>query len=388
MFQFIIVIIICMLGGIEVDLFIPSFPEMRQIFHLSHFQVQLTLSVNFIAYCICSFFAGTMGDRFNKRTVILTGLIIFVLGSVLCVYATNINMLILGRFLQGAGMSAPSVLAYTIIIDTYPIEKQAAKLGILNGIVTIAMAFAPTIGSYINLYFGWRGNFALLLAVGLICLITSYIGLRSRKGDPSVSLSPKSYLPLLRSPKLLTFTGCICFAIVPFWVFVGMSSILYIENLGVSLKHFGFYQGAIAGVFSILSLLSPKILSIFGQRRCLYAGIFMCCVTVILILLLVFLKVRNPLLITGVMLVMAMGVLFPVNILFPLAIEVLEKAKGRSNALIQAGRLVITSLSLQLVGYFYQGTFLPIGLTMALFFILFLLMFGILLRNKWITLHS
>ena len=388
MFQFIIVLIICMLGGVEVDLFIPSFPEMRQVFHLSPFQVQLTLSVNFLAFCLCSLFAGTLGDRFNRRTIILGGLVLFVLGSMLCVSAVNIDMLIIGRFFQGAGIAGPAVLGYAVIIDTYPFEKQASMLGILNGIVTIAMAFAPTIGSYINLFFGWRGNFFLLLGLGIICLITSTIGLPHRKGDPLISLSPKSYWPLLRSPKLMTFASCICFAIVPFWVFVGMSSILYIESLGVSLAHFGYYQGAIAGIFSIFSLLSPKILDAFGQRRCFYAGTLLMGIAIILILLIALLEIHNPLIITGAMLVMATGVVFPINILFPLSVEVIENTKGRTSALIQAGRLVIASFCLQLVSYFYHGTFLPIGLVMVAFLTLCLILIRVLIRKKWVTLQG
>ncbi|HVV68295.1 MAG TPA: multidrug effflux MFS transporter [Gammaproteobacteria bacterium] len=388
MFQFIIVLIICILAGVEVDLFIPSFPEMRQVFHLSPFQVQLTLSVNFLAFCICSLFAGTLGDRFNRRTIILGGLILFVLGSLLCVSAVNIDMLILGRFFQGTGIAGPAVLGYAVIADTYPIEKQASMLGILNGIITIAMAFAPTIGSYVNLYFGWHGNFVLLLSLGIICLITSAIGLPSRKGDPSIRLSPKSYWPLLCSRKLMTFIACICFAITPYWVFVGMSSILYMESLGVSLKQFGFYQGAIAAVFSILSLLSPKILAAFGQRRCLYTGIILTGVAIIFILLIALFQVHNPLIITGAMLILAAGILFPINISFPLAVDVIENAKGRSTALIQAGRLLLSSLCLQLVSYFYHGTFLPIGLVMTIFLSLSLILITVLIRKQWLTLHS
>src|SRR4051812_1297398 len=110
MFRFFTVLMICILAGAEVDLFTPSFPELQRIFHLSPFMVQFTLSANFVAYCICSLFAGTLGDRYSKRSVILVSLGVFTLGSLLCVSALNYSTLIIGRILQGAGISGPAVL--------------------------------------------------------------------------------------------------------------------------------------------------------------------------------------------------------------------------------------------------------------------------------------
>src|SRR5690349_5557818 len=102
--RFITILLIEILAGSEVDLFIPSFPELQKVFELSPVMVQLTLSVNFIAYCLCSLFTGTMGDRYNRRHVMLAGLLIFVIGSFFCMTATHFALLLVGRFLQGAGI--------------------------------------------------------------------------------------------------------------------------------------------------------------------------------------------------------------------------------------------------------------------------------------------
>ena len=114
------ILVIGVLAGAEVDLFTPSFPELKQVFNLSPFLVFLTVSINFISYCVCSLFAGTLGDRFNRRTVMLSSLSIFILGSFCCVFANHFSILILGRFLQGAGMAGPAVLGYVIIADLTP----------------------------------------------------------------------------------------------------------------------------------------------------------------------------------------------------------------------------------------------------------------------------
>jgi len=387
MFRFITILFIEILAGMEVDLFIPSFPELQEVFDLSPFLVQLTLSVNFISYCICSLFAGTLGDRYNRRHVMLGSLAIFVFGSIFCVFAPNFSILLLGRLLQGIGMAGPAVLAFVLIADEYPIEKQASIIGIYNGICNLSVAVAPVLGSYVNLFFNWRGNFVLLLILGIISLVMGYFTIPNRKPDPSISLSLKSYWPLLASAKLMTYVLGISFLAVPYWVFVGMSPVLYMEDMGVPLTHFGFYQGAIAGVFSLISLLSPKILTAFGQRNCLFYSEILCFITTSIMLLIALFGIHQPMIITASMLVLAAVVVFPFNILYPLSLEIIPNSKARTAALMNAGRLSLTALALSCVSYIYAGTFLPIGITIFITTSIALGFFSIFHRKKWIDLN-
>ena len=170
---FIAVIFIEFLAGMEIDIFIPSYPELQKEFSLSPAIVQLCLSLNFITYCVGSLYAGALGDRYGSRKVIICGLTIFVIGSIFCCFATNFALILIGRVLQGLGMSAPASLGYVVIAERYAAEKQASMLGILNGFITIGMAFAPVIGSFIAIYYGWRGNFTALLILALISLVLS-----------------------------------------------------------------------------------------------------------------------------------------------------------------------------------------------------------------------
>src|SRR3984957_13976831 len=102
--KFLTILIMCILAGAEVDLFIPSFPELQRVFDLSPFLVEFTLGANFCAYCIGSLLAGNLGDYFGRRPVILAGCLIFILGSLVCVYAPNFWILIFARGLKGPGI--------------------------------------------------------------------------------------------------------------------------------------------------------------------------------------------------------------------------------------------------------------------------------------------
>ncbi len=358
---FFTVIILQILVGAEVDLFIPSLPEMQEVFGLSPFAVEMVLSLNLVAYCLASLVVGNLGDRYGRRPVLLLGLGLFLVGSLMCVIACNFSWLLVGRILQGLGAAAPSVLCYLFIADLYPVHEQQQKAGVLHGMVTLAMAAAPIAGSYIARSFGWRGNFSALLLFGLFSLLLSVCYLPKGAADPRVKLSVRAYLPLFRSKKFLLYLVTICFAIQTYWVFIGLSPLLYIETLGVPLTSFGFYQGALAGCFAFLSLASSYFLKKFGERRCLFFSIALLFAFFIGCLVLIIGDTRNPMAITGVFLCMSAGLVFPINILWPLSLDVIPSAKGRSAALMTSFRFLFTSAGLQVASFFYNDSFIPLG---------------------------
>lgn len=370
MYKFITVLFIQILCGMEMDLFIPSLPELQSVFQVSPAIVQTTLSINFTAFCICSLFAGSLGDKYNRRHILLMGLGLFVLGSIVCVFAPTFTVLILGRLLQGIGISAPAILSFPVLLEEYSETKQAGVMGIINGAKTLAMAVAPVIGSLVNLYFNWRGNFSVLLGLGIACLITSYFAIPSRIGDKTISLSLKSYLPLLRSRQYLILILGISLLTSANWMFMGMAPILYIEDLGVPLNHFGYYQGALSLTFTVVCILSPVIYHRYNQRKCLLFGLSVSAFSLLLILLMMVFKVHTALFITAAMIVLSIGIVFPINILYPGSLTVVHNTKGRSAGLGQAIVLILTALWVEMASYFYNHEFTPIGSVMiiSLFF--------------------
>jgi DHA1 family bicyclomycin/chloramphenicol resistance-like MFS transporter len=364
MFKYITVLLILILYAVEVDIFIPSFPELQQVFNLTPFLVQQTLSINLIAYCVFCLITGVLGDRFNRRTIILTSLSVFLIGSICCVFAHHFGMLLFGRLLQGIGIAAPSTLAWVVLFDAYPKEKQAGVMGTLNGSMTLAMVLAPVVGSYVNLYFNWRANFTIILMLSILCLITSFLAIPSKPGNPSVSTAFNAYWPLLRSRKLMTMILGICLIIVPYWVFIGMAPILYMESMSVSLQHFGLYQGSLSIPFGMISVLSPMLLKRFGHKNCFNFGKWVCFVSAILIIGLGMLKIDNPMMITAVLLLFSLGAVFPINILYPISLELIDNSKAKTAALLQAMRLMLTAVMLELVSYFYRDNFMSLAVAM------------------------
>jgi DHA1 family bicyclomycin/chloramphenicol resistance-like MFS transporter len=365
---FLTILLTIILAGAEVDLFIPSFPDLIYQFNLSPLSVQLTLSMNFLSYCVSSLFVGNLGDRYGRKPVIIGGLVIFILGSIFCVFASSFPLLVIGRFLQGIGMAGPSVLGYVVIADIIPKEKQAGLMGTLNGAITFAMAFAPVVGSYINIYFGWQGNFVVLLGLGILSLIMSILFIpNTAKLNKAVALSLKGYLPLLTSWPFMRLFLILCMLVSCYWVFIGIGPILYMEDMNVPIEHFGFYQGAIAAIFSIMSIVSPMILKKASQTTCLHLGLWSLMALSFVLLGISLFILDTPWIITLAMSLYVMPFVFPINIMYLESLDILPDFKGRAAALITCGRLAFSAIGVEVVSYFYTGTFLPIAVFIFIF---------------------
>lgn len=376
------VMLMDLLAGMEFDLFVPSFPELQHHFNLTPFYVEALLSINFIGYCLSLFFIGGLADRYGRKPIILFGLIAFIIGSIFCLLTASYNIFLIGRFLQGVGIAAPTILSFLIIADAYPLKKQQFLMSMLNGVMNISVAIAPVIGSYITLYFHWQGNFTTLLLLGLITLVMTIIFVPTHKPtEHKETLSWRGYISIFQSkPLLLLMTNCLLL-FVPYWIFVGMSPLLYMKDLGVSLAHFGYYQGVLALVFGFGSLFFGLIMNQFDQKKMLLFSNQIFIASLVTIALVTFLK-TNPLLLTLAFVIFIIGQIIPSNILGPVCLNFMPQAKARVSAIIQGGRLVFTALSLQLAGHFYQGSFRSIGIIILTFIFLGVVTLFFVIRNR------
>ncbi len=377
------IILMDILSGMEFDLFVPSFPELQSQFNLSPFWVEALLSVNFAGYCLSLFFVGSLADRYGRKPIILLGLMVFVIGSTLCLWVPSYEFLLMGRFLQGVGISAPAILSFLIIADSYPLKQQQSLMGILNGLFNFAAGAAPVLGSYIALYFHWQGNFMTLLVLGLMTLVMTLFFIPTHKLPArKETLSLRGYIPLFQSKPLLLLIVHIVFGFVPYWVFVGMSPLLYMEDLGVSLSHFGYYQGVLAFVFGFGSILFGLIVHRYDEKKMLYVSAQILIVGLISTAVATFLNSPNPLFITLAFLPFIIAGIIPSIILQPLCLNFMPQAKGRISAILQGGRLIFAALCLQLAGYFYQGSFQNIGIIIIIFIFLTVMTLFFVINNR------
>lgn len=150
-------------------------------------------------------------------------------------------------------------------------------------------------------------------------------------------------------------------------------------SINKKISFFGYYQGVLSLVFAIGSILSSFIIKKYAQKNMLQISNQIIIISLISIVLTALINIKSPLIITIAFLPFIIGHIIPSNLLYPICLDLMPHAKGSITAILQGGRLIFASISLQIAGYFYDGTFRNVGIIISCFiFITIILMFFVI----------
>jgi DHA1 family bicyclomycin/chloramphenicol resistance-like MFS transporter len=161
-------------GPVATDMYVPSMPDIGRLLGASTSEVQLTLSSYLIGIAIGQLIYGPLSDRYGRKPVLLTALLLFCSASALCAAASDINTLIAARALQALGGAGAIVLPRAIVRDLYAGERAGRELSRIGAVMSVAPVIAPLLGGILQLAFGWRANFIAILGVGAIATVLTW----------------------------------------------------------------------------------------------------------------------------------------------------------------------------------------------------------------------
>src|ERR1700704_2446926 len=183
---------------LSIDMYLPALPVIAVDLHGTAGDIQLTLSAFMIAFGAGQIFYGPAGDRFCRRPVILSGLVIYVVASLGCAFAAEAGQLVLLRFLQGLAACGGVVLARTMVRDLAERDQAARAMAPMMACTSLAPMLAPLIGGQILWFLGWRAIFWVLAAIGALALAAAWLRLPE-------TLRPEYRQPLVLSSILKRF---------------------------------------------------------------------------------------------------------------------------------------------------------------------------------------
>ncbi|QDX93918.1 DHA2 family efflux MFS transporter permease subunit [Brevibacillus laterosporus] len=125
--------------------------------------------------------AGKLADLLGRKVVYITGLIIFMVGSVLCGFTDSMTQLIVYRGLQGIGGGIMMPMALIIIGDLFTGKERAKWQGVFGALYGLSSVIGPPVGGYIVDALNWRWVFYINLPIGIIATIFIAMGLKKHK---------------------------------------------------------------------------------------------------------------------------------------------------------------------------------------------------------------
>lgn len=241
-----LVILIALLSAfvpLSTDLYLPALPTMSAFFGVGPEHSNLTLTLFFLFYALGTLIWGPLSDHFGRKPILATGLGIYIIASLGCVFAGSINALIIFRIFQALGGSAAGAVATAIVKDSYSGKKRMSILAIVQSMVLISPALAPVLGAFLLKVMSWRGVFMTLTGIGVLALIGSLLFTESIIERNAGSLLPS----MLRLGHVLKNRGfamlLIMFSIgsLSTMAFVASSTYIYQEGFHLSGQAYSLY---------------------------------------------------------------------------------------------------------------------------------------------------
>jgi DHA1 family bicyclomycin/chloramphenicol resistance-like MFS transporter len=138
---------------------------------------QYIISVIFFGMMLGQLICGPLSDDIGRKKILYAGLFVFAIGSVVCYTAKSIEIMLLGRFIQGVGIAGPNVAAIAIVRDKYSGQDMARIMSLVMMIFMAMPAVAPAMGQGIMMVASWRAIYLVYLIYALILLVWLFLRL-------------------------------------------------------------------------------------------------------------------------------------------------------------------------------------------------------------------
>jgi len=368
--RFTLIGLVAMLA-VSTDLYLPAIPQLIESLNTNNSQGQLTLSIFLMGFAAGQLFYGGVSDRYGRKPVLYVGLVIYLAGTLGCIFAPDIDTLISARFIQGFGGASGPVLARAIVADSYNRVEAASIMASIAGAMALVPAIAPVFGSWLLYFFEWRAHFVLLLILGLLAfagVIRLQESLKAPSSKPLKLSSIISQFPVcLRNSSFAGFTLCGGATYAAMFCYISTSSFLIIGLLGLAPEYFGYTFMVVVFGYIAGAMTSSRLVGHWGVIRVLALGQLAGLLAGALLLTLAIFEVNRltPMLVAFFMVFMAGGLSLSISQMG--AIAELPEAAGKASSVFGFLQIAFASLLGYLVGLFYNNTLMPtaVGVVLA-----------------------
>lgn len=294
------------LSVLTLNMILPSLPSMARDLVAREAVVTLALSGYMLSSALFQLTLGPMSDRFGRRRVMLSALGIYVIASLGCALATEINTLLVFRVLQ-AVIVAGAVVSSATIRDQYSARESAGKLGAIASAMAIAPMLGPVLGGFLDGALGWRSVFWLYTTFGAALLILAWNDMGETR--PTSLPAPRwaDWKALLGSARYWAYVLCVAFSVGAFYVFITGVPLVSTQSWRFTPTQIGLGVGSITGGFLLGAAVTARLAPRRGIVSLILFGRLISTVVLLLALVLFVGGATHPLLLFGLTVFVGFG---------------------------------------------------------------------------------
>ena len=356
------------LGPLTIDMYLPSFPSIVADYRTSASIVQFSLTACLLGLGFGQIVIGPLSDVKGRKKPLLITLFLYFLASLFLTFAPNIQLFIVGRFLQGFAAAGGIVLSRAVVRDLYNGRELTKFFSLLMLINNLAPIMAPLIGSSILLFTNWHGVFFLLSIVGLLLVAIISIKLpetlsAENKVESNFTQTMKNFGSLLKNRQFLGFAFTQSFMTAGIFAYVSGTPFVYQNIYGASPQLFSILFAMNGIGIMIGTRLVGKFADVISEAKFLKIGLTLALSASSALVVAVF--AQGPLftvVIPVFLFVSSIGMISTSS--FSLAMAKQGHIAGSAAALLGLLPFLLGALSAPLVGIAGEETAVPMGVIM------------------------
>lgn len=261
-------------GAMPIDIMLPAFGDIRADLGLAPDSnaVARLVTAFILGMAVAQLPAGALADRFGRRVVVRSSLLIFITGAALSAMAPSLTLMLVGRFVWGLGAAGCRVVAVAAIRDTTEGVRMAREMSFVMAVFILVPCFAPSVGALILLGGQWRLVFWFVVAAGTALLV--WTG-RLPETLEETNRQTLHLRDLAASAKVVVTTvptaaNALAITILfgVFGSYLASSEIIVDEVFGAG-DAFPFVFGGYAAAMGVASLLNARLVPRFGVQAVL-----------------------------------------------------------------------------------------------------------------------
>ncbi len=232
---------------------------------------QLLITMIFIGLGFGPLLFGPISDSLGRKPMVFVGFAIFIFASFICVYAESLEIMILGRILQGVGLSAPRTISIAIIRDLYSGDHMARIMSFVTVIFLLVPIIAPAMGKYILDHYNWQAIF--YIQIGFCFLISFWFWKRQAETLTEQNrikfrarLFVDGFVELIRYKKTIAYTLISGFITGSFMVYLSSSQQVFQEQYHLK-EEFPYIFAGLAVSTGIAILLNGIFVIKIGMKK-------------------------------------------------------------------------------------------------------------------------
>ncbi|QNJ35579.1 multidrug effflux MFS transporter [Xenorhabdus nematophila] len=356
------------IGALSTDMYLPLFPDMSQALSTTQAGIQLSLTSFMFGLAIGQLIIGPWSDVIGRRNLLLGGMILLTVASIACSLSSNIEMLIISRFFQGAGGASGIVLTRAIVSDLSFGNKTAYYFNLMLAIQGAAPIVAPLMGG-VAAHFPWQIIFVFMAVISLILTLLTFIYVPESLPGKSVSGKSKGslvkpFLKLFQNRVYMGYTLVFSSTFGALFAYISASPFIYQSMFKFTPGFFSIVFAINASIMLISSILSAKWVERIGAKTLVIIGVITTFVLVCLLLVVNYLSIYQFELTT----VIFMLLMFTMALVFgnaaSLALTAVPNLRGAGSAVLGALQFGAASLTAFLTGLGKSVSLFPVSVVL------------------------